>query len=536
MRQELRRYREGSPDRPAENFRVKGGTKRRALLAASCCCALMAAAPVMGASFDVAVRSFDDLEEHVTVNLGMSVLLEATEPITRASIASKEIAEVTVVTPQQILVTGKGVGVTKLMLWDEAGQQRIFDVSVELPLNQLKSAIETSVPGARVQVRSVLDTIVLTGVAPSADAAQRIQDIAEVFSPKVTNHMDVAGKYEVLLRCTVAEVSKRAIRQLGVNGWIAGDNVRDMFAVNQLDQINPVNIGAGPTGNINQSGGLLFATDENGLVLTPTPTLSLGFPRVQMQLFFQALRENGLLRILAEPNLVAIAGEEASFLAGGEFPVPVPQGSSVGGTIVTIEWKEYGVRLKFTPMPMGGDKIRLRVTPEVSELDFSNGVQLQGFIVPALTQRRAETTVELASGSTIAIAGLLSDQIRAVARKIPALGDVPVLGALFSSTQYLKNETELVILVTPELVEGMNPDQVPPVPGQDLAEPNDWEWFFLQQLTGEPKPDEDIRELSVKTDVPARTRKWTAPPTDMSLHGPWGFAEERETTQKAETP
>ena len=495
------------------------------------CCAVLLAQPTLAADvvpLNVTVRSMDDAGQHISLPVGKSVLLDVDQPMTRASVAVPTVADVVVVTPKQALLTGQSVGTTQIILWGESGQQRIFDVSVELELNQLNAAIEHAVPGARVEARSVLDTIVLTGTVPSAEAAERVQQIAEVFTPKVNNQLNVAGTHQVLIRCTVAEVSRRATRQLAVNGWIAGDNVRDMFVVNQLDQVNPVNIGAGPTGNILQSGGLLFATDEQGLVLRDTPTLSLGFPRVQMQLFFSALRENGLVRVLAEPNLVAIAGQEASFLAGGEIPVPVPQASS-GGVTITIEWKEFGIRLNFTPTPVGRDMVRLRVAPEISELDFTNAVTSQGFQIPAVTQRKAETTVELANGSTIAIAGLLSEQVRAFARKVPGLGDVPVLGSLFSSVRYQQDETELVILVTPELATAMNPDQVAPMPGQFMTPPNDWQLFGLGLLEGEPAPDPDARELVVKTDEPVRARKWEAPPTQMSLHGPWGLAEEVET-------
>jgi pilus assembly protein CpaC len=290
-----------------------------------------------------------------------------------------------------------------------------------------------------------------------------------------------------------------------------------------------VNIGAAGSQNIIQPGGLVFATDKDGLNLLQATTLSIGFPRVQMQLFFQALRENDLLRVLAEPDLVAVAGQEAKFLVGGEFPVPVPQSAGTGGVTITIEWKRFGIQLVFVATPIDRDMIRLRVAPVVSDLDFTAAVQLQGFLVPGIRERRAETTIELANGSTIAIAGLLSDSSRGAVRKVPAVGDIPVLGALFSSVQYQRDQTELVILVTPELASAMNPDQVAPVPGQYMTEPNDWQLFGLGLLEGEPEPDPDEPELAVKTDVPVRNRKWTAPPTQMSLHGPWGVADEAET-------
>jgi len=186
------------------------------------------------------------------------------------------------------------------------------------------------------------------------------------------------------------------------------------------------------------------------------------------------------LHVLAEPNLVTISGQEATFLAGGEFPVPVPQRDSV-----TIEFREFGVRLNFTPTVLGQDVIRLRVAPEVSEPDYTNALTITGYVIPGLTQRRVETVVELGPGQTFAIGGLLSEKTRAVSGKVPALGDLPVLGALFSSQDYQQSETELVVLVTPELVAPLNPDQVTYIPGADHIAPNDWELFGLGKLDGE---------------------------------------------------
>jgi len=467
-------------------------------------------------------------EERLVLSAGSSKTLTAANPLTRAAVATPEVAEVSIVSPVQVLVTGRSIGSTQLILWDRAGNQTVYDVLVEPDLSQLKAAIEQVAPGSEIQVRVLRDALILTGRATDVDAADRVMKLASVITPNVINQITIAGEQQVLLRCTVAEVSKQGLRQLGINGWLAGDNIRDVFAVNQIGGINPVNIGAAGGQNVIRPNGLLFGTDSDGLnMLTPPggPTFSLGFPRVQMQLFFKALRENSLLKVLAEPNLVALNGKEAVFVAGGEFPIPVPQG--VSGA-VTIEFKEFGIRLRFIPTVIGRQMIRLRVVPEVSELDFTASVQFSGFVVPGLTKRSAETTLELASGTTIAMAGLLSDSVRAVADKLPALGDVPVLGALFSSVDYRRNTTELVILVTPELVSGMNPDQVPPVPGQHMSEPNDWELFGLGMTEGQPVCDPSTPEDALDTHPAPRYRKFSSSPHQMSLHGPWGQADEVE--------
>jgi pilus assembly protein CpaC len=198
-----------------------------------------------------------------------------------------------------------------------------------------------------------------------------------------------------------------------------------------------------------------------------------------------ALRENSLLRVLAEPNLTAISGQEANFLAGGEIPIPVPQDSGGGSSTITIEYKEFGVGLKFVPLVLGDGRIRLKCAPEVSDLDFTNAVTLQGFRVPAITKRSLSTTVELKEGQTLALAGLLNSRITSSSSVVPLLGDIPVLGALFRSQSYNRQETELVVLVTPRLVSGMNNDQLPALPGEKWRTPTEGELFWLNDLGGE---------------------------------------------------
>jgi len=418
----------------------------------------------------------------ISVPVNKAVLVDFSSPLKEVRLTNPEIADVAVTAANQILITGKTFGTTQLVAWVDGDRQQIFDVAVELDLERLRASIRSAVPQARVEANSVLNAVVLTGTAPDAESAQRIAEIAAIYWPNVVNHMRVAGVQQVLLRVTVAEVNRRATRELGFNGWIAGDNVRDMFVVNQLDGINPVNIGG--AAGVNVRGRIPFLTDQQGLPLQSSTTLSFGFPRVQMQVFIRALRENGLLKILAEPNLVTISGQQAEFLAGGEFPVPVPQGGL--SNAVTIEYREFGVRLRFTPAVLSPNAIRLKVAPEVSEPDYSTAVTMSGYVVPGLIQRRVETTVELGPGQTFAIGGLLSERVRGISRKIPALGDVPILGALFSSVDYQQDETELVVLVTPELVEPLSPDQVAYVPGAELVVPNDAELFLEGRVEGRP--------------------------------------------------
>ncbi len=476
--------------------------------------------------FESTVRLLPTKAELITVSVGKSAVVETNVAIMRASIPKPEIADVSVVSPRQLLVTGKSLGNTQLIVWSKDGRQKVFNVIVQLETVELMAMIKQAIPRAKVQARAAQNALVLTGTAPDADAANRIVRLAGIYSTQVHNYMQVAGEQQVVLRCTVAEVSKRALRRLGFNGILAGDDFQDMFVVSQF----PASLGApfqpipvGLAGNQNVTSSLVFATPEDGIPITSVTDLSLGFPRVQFQVFIQAMRENGLLRILAEPNLVALSGQTASFLAGGEFPVPVPQSTGAGGVVITIEWKKFGVALNFTPAVIGGQRMRINVAPEVSELDFSQSLQIAGFNVPTVTQRKADTTLELGNGQTFAIAGLLNEEVRAVSRKLPGLGDIPVLGALFQSVEYRNQLTELLILVTPEIVSPMNPDQVPPVPGQFMTDPNDYELFCLGQLEGPPiGPPVDPNE-AVKLEAPlAAARTPSLSPARLSLHGPWG--------------
>lgn len=426
---------------------------------------------------------------------------------------------------------------------EAAGPQQL----AEMQRKKLAQSIAEIAPRSEVKIKEFMGTYILQGRVPDVETAEKIQEIAHIFvssqqmggGGQVVNHLEVAGVQQVLLRCTVAEVSKQALRELGVNGWIAGDNVRDMFVVNQVGGHNPANIGAAADALVAPAfpgqvpPRVPFLTDRNGLPLQPNIPLSLGFPRVQMQLFLNALRQNTLARVLAEPNLVAISGQSANFLVGGEYAYPVPQ----EGGVPAVDFKEFGVRLTFTPTVLSDQRIRLRIMPEVSQPDDNIGTIIQGTAVPGKSSRQLETTVEIGNGQTLALAGLLNETVRSVAQKIPGLGDIPVLGALFSSVRYQKNLTELLVLCTPELVAPLNPDQVPPVPGEDMTSPNDWQLFGLGQLEGERVPVPTEAERALRTAPAVRSYKIKPAPASgsggdmarLQLQGPWGSAEGGES-------
>ncbi len=501
-----------SPTTPA----VAGGAAAASTAGGSTGSASAAGSPAVTFRVSAQVNS----GQLITVPVNQGVLVDFSVPLKEIRVANGTVAEATATAPTQLLISGKSFGTTQLIAWTEGGQQHVFTIACDLELDRLQASIRTVAPRAGVRATGVLNSVLLTGTAPDTETAEKIAQIAQIYSPQVVNHIKVAGTQQVLLRCTVAEVNRTATRQLGFNGWLGGENFRDVFAVNQIDGINPANIGAAAGANIRQN--VPFLTGTDGIPLTGTPQLSLGFPRVQMQVFIQALRENGLLRVMAEPNLVAISGHEASFLAGGEFPIPVPQNSG-GGVSITIDYREFGVRLRFTPVVLSESTIRLRVAPEVSEPDFSTAVTLSGFVVPGLTQRRAETTVELGAGQTFAIGGLLSERTRATSRKVPALGDVPVLGQLFSSVRYQQEETELIILVTPELVAPISPNQVAYVPGRNHTPPNDWELYGLGKIEG-ATPERSRPAMPDGGTWPVKPNEIYGPKAAPKLRGPMGPA------------
>ena len=480
------------------------------------------AALAQNSVLEATVHEIEKTRKWIHVPVNQSVLIETNLPIARQQSLSPAIAEVESISPTQALVKGIAVGRTQVIIWAD-DQQMTFDVSVEQELGQLEEAIRRVAPHADVQTHSIMSTVVISGTVSDARLADRIMQVAAIFATDVQNHLQIAGEQQVLLRVTMAEVSRSILRQFGVNGLLLGENFRDFQVLSNVGAINPTSFGFGP-GNISNNIPLL----TGGTAVGANPTLSLGFPRVQMQLFVQALRENGLLKVLAEPNLVALSGRTASFLAGGEFPIPVPQTTGGGGNTITIEFREFGVRLAFTPIVLANQNIRLNIAPEVSELDFARGVSIGGFTVPGLNVRRTETTVEIGNGQSFVISGLLSENVRAVSTRLPGIGDLPILGALFSSREFRKNLTELVVMVTPEIVSPLNPDQIGVMPGFDVEDPDDWQLFALGLLE-RPLPEEAGESSAPSEDWPAAGGSADAEGRSTNaILGPWGQSDFEE--------
>ncbi len=463
----------------------------------------------------------------VKVAIGRQVIIETTAKFDRVEATNADIVRLDPMTEHKLLITGQQYGITQVIVWTDDGEQHAFEVNVELDLELLNRTIKDIDPQADAKALSVLGNVLLVGSVSGADIARQIEELATIFVPartgeiKVQNMLRVAGEQQVFLKCVVAEVSRTSVRRLGFDGFLAGETFRDGFLINQIGGFNPINIQptAGASATLNP--GFVFGD----IPVLRDSTLTLGFPRANLSLFIQAMADNQLARILAEPTLVAISGETAEFLVGGEFPVPIPQGGSASGAI-TIEFKEFGVRLSFTPLVLPGQRVRLTVQPEISARDEVRGLTTASGFVPAITTRRVTTTVEMETGSTIAIAGLLQDDVRGVASKVPGLGNVPILGPLFRSVDYLRQRTELIILVTPEIAAPMSPEQVPELPAMTMRDPSDFELYFLGSLEGaKPEPEEFEAPMGMDEEqtIARRRARWRSEPEKLSLHGPWGF-------------
>lgn len=378
--------------------------------------------------------------------LGMSVavnksqVLRVDRPFTDLAVGKSDIADVIALTNQSVYVLGKAIGSTTLSIYGQNHQLiAVINVVVTPDVGDIKAELHQVIPHERIEVRSANGSVILGGLVSSAEAAGKAMEIAQQYAPgKVVNMMTVKGTQQVMLAVKVAEMDRTVARDLGIKPTVLlGHN--PSFNVTTLDTVN-------------QSA---FAS---GLLNWKTGFLSLST-------LIDALEQKNLVKILAEPDLVALSGDTASFLAGGEFPVPEVQSSTGTLPTVTVEFKQFGVSLAFTPTVIDGDLINLVVSPEVSQIDTSNAVTVSGFSIPGISTRRARTTIELRDGQSFAIAGLLQSNITDQVRQLPGLGEVPVLGALFRDSTFQNSETELVIIVTPSLIK--------PAPAGSLAAPTD---------------------------------------------------------------
>jgi pilus assembly protein CpaC len=380
--------------------------------------------------------------EVLTVARGKSQVISSPTNLERVLIGNPEIADVVAVSARDIVVNGISPGTTTLLFWEAGGPRRTYTVRVTLDAETIGSELSALFPDEDLDVSAVGNTLILTGQTQQPGVAERALALAQSIEGDATilDHMVVPDRGQVLLRVRVAEVSRSAMQDLGAQ-------------ITRVDPLNPRGDDEGvlSTGNNPPAGNFLNTPIGPDVTFSDAVNFYLFHDASNVTAFIRALREDGNFKSLAEPNLMTIPDETASFLAGGEFPYPVVQAGSSTGAI-TIQFQEFGVRLNFTPTLMNSGAIRLAVEPEVSSLDFTNGLTLAGFQIPALLSRRASTVVEVQDGQTFAIAGLMDNSLAENVRKVPLLGDIPILGALFKSTSFQRNQTELLVLVTPYLV------------------------------------------------------------------------------------
>lgn len=394
----------------------------------------------------------------ITVSRGASALIRTPSNVVRLSIADPDVADADLVSPREVLVNARTVGTTSVLTWDAADRVTIFSIVVTPDIGALRSQIETIFPGVPVTLTASGNAIIVSGTVTDPHVARRILEVLGTAGVTVINNLQAPAARQVLLHVRFAEVNRSVLSTLGTD----------------LRLINPQNLG-GALDNLQR---FEFETLAEGAVRL----LLLGDNGAGLDAIIRALKTQGHFRSLAEPNLVAVEGQPASFLAGGEFPFPVIQGGQ--SNAVTIQWREFGVRLNFTPTVTNIGTVRLSVAPEVSSLDFANGLTFGGFQIPALLTRRAETTVEMRPGQHLAIAGLLDNSTLTEWQKIPLLGDLPILGTFFRSRSVRDRDTELLVLVTPHIVEPT--DMLPALPSGD---PATWERSrFLQEAPRMPLP------------------------------------------------
>ena len=419
---------------------------------------LASAAPAAGQ------RIVSQAEQTIQVERGKATLIVLDRDPIRVQLTDSTVADFEFgASPRELILRGIVIGTTSMFVWDAgAGIPRLFTLEVVPDVTALQTQIQTIFPTQDLQVTTTGNSVIISGQVRDPTIVRRVVEMAEATGATVINNIQAPSAEQVLLHVRFAEVRRSALKRLGA----------DLFFRNVADLDNVV--GDGSTADIE--------TLSEGIV-----NLFLSGEGASLDAVISALRSNGDFRSLAEPNLITLEGQEATFLAGGEFPFPSVQGGAGGTTsAVTIQFREFGIRLRFTPDVTNSGTIRLQVAPEVSSLDFANGLVFQGFEIPALSTRRAETTVELRPGQHLAIAGLLDNTMLESVSKIPFLGDLPILGAFFSQKRNQQDRTELLVLVTPYLVEPS--DVAPPPP---TGEPTQWQWDRRMRLD----PDSVLRTM-----------------------------------------
>ncbi|HVH49473.1 MAG TPA: type II and III secretion system protein family protein [Sphingomicrobium sp.] len=454
--------------------------------AALALCAVPTAALAQGGGITVA----EDVHAgELAVPVNKSQVLRSDRPYAKALIGNPEIADVLPLTDRSLYVLGKKTGTTSLTLYDRSNMLiAVVDVAVGPDVTSLKRQLSELMPGDSVGARMSNDSVVLEGVVSSAPAADRAVQIAETYAPgKVVNLLSIGSSQQVMLEVRFSEIKRSALKQFGVGMFVGSDGGKFQGAVGGGASLTPgadVEIDVGGVTTTVPGDPLLqlsSITDSYGILTRTFRAFGANFTGI-----LDALERKGAVTTLAEPTLVSLSGETASFLAGGEFPVPVAQNGGGNNNTLTVEWKPFGVSLAFTPTVLADGVISLLVAPEVSSIDSSAAIVVNNLRIPGLQVRRAKTTVELRDGESFAMAGLLRRDFQDTVRQFPVLGSIPIIGTLFRSTSFQKEETELLIIVTPRLVRPVRPQNLK-LPTDRVQPPNEADLFLLGRTdTGVP--------------------------------------------------
>lgn len=398
----------------------------------------------------------------MTLEVGRGELLQFTDSASRVSVSEPAIADAVVISPHEVVVNGKSAGNTTVMVWHGESVSR-YEITVQPDLSEIRQELRATLPNEQIQVSSSKDAILLTGVVTSAEVAKHAAEIASIHAKSVVNLLQAppADPRQVMLQVKFATIDRDALTRIGVNLFSVNNKLVGNLTTQQFNfpRIGQLQFQQGPEGQPVLGSEQVTVSDLLNLFAF-RPDLNFGATLAM-------LKNNNVLEILAEPNLITVSGHEASFLAGGQFPFPVitSTGSGAQSTpIVTIQFRPFGVRLNFTPTVDVNDMIHLKVRPEVSSLDFANALTIQGFLIPAISTREAETEVDLKEGESFAIAGLIDNRVTEVASKIPGIGDVPILGRLFRTRQTEKTNSELLVVITPHFVKPFAAGETVPLP------------------------------------------------------------------------
>ena len=466
-------------------------TCRQALFAVVCVFFIYNFISAAAVANDQVIKLDTTKPQKISLVVGKSVVVESPVAVKRVSLAAPAYADAMVLTPRQVYLTGKTPGMTNLTLWEGDTVLAAYDVDVSPDIVRLKEKLHEIMPQEdNIRISTFHDTITLSGTVSSTANHSMALAVAGPFG-KVVDLLEAGGVQQVMLEVRISEIQKSTLKRFGINfNGVSSDG--KTFGASVLGNLSTV-AGQGLTfpnsgvpSDMGNPGGINVSSNVSALFrFVHNNTTWTGF--------IDALKENGLLTVLAEPTLIALSGQTASFNAGGE--IPIPQAGGLGTT--TIIYKKFGVGLSFTPTVLSGGKISMQVQPRVSDLDFSNAIMSSGFVIPAFTERDVSTVIELADGQSFALAGLLSERVTEDISKFPLLGDIPILGALFRSSAFKKNETELVVIVTPHLVKPLDMSKQT-LPTDKYGDPGDFMFYLMGDLAGEPKKRVSSMPISSK--------------------------------------